>query len=163
MITFSKYKSSAIEQGKRILKVFQFGTKTAKESVPFGIDSQPLENFTAIYSETTNKAESVIIGYINKNQLVGAGEIRIYSLDVSGVVKAYVLCDATGRISLNGNEYSSVRFENLETGLNSQNTLINAEFEKIAIAINAIVPGSYNPAPVSTNITTAKSETVKLK
>ncbi len=163
MISLAKYFSSAIEQGKRILKVTQFGTKTAKECYPFGFDSQPLEGMTAIYSETSNADESVIIGYISKNQLAGKGESRMYSVDASGVPVAYILCDASGRISLNGNAYSSVRFENLVTGLNNQNNLINAEFAKIATAINALAPGSYIPALVNTNISTAKSETVKLK
>ena len=163
MISLAKYFSATIEAGKRILKVTQFGTKTAKECRPFGFDSQPPEGWTAIYSETTNKDESVIIGYINKNQLVGAGESRQYSVDALGAVKAYVVCDASGRITLNGNEFSAVRYENLVTGLNANDTLINAEFAKIATAINALVPGSYVVTPVSTNITTAKSETIKIK
>lgn len=163
MISLAKYFSSAIEQGKRILKVTQFGTKTAKECSPFGFDSQPPEGWTAIYAETSNADESVVVGYINKHQFMGAGATRMYSIGTDGAVKAYVVCDAVGRINLNGNEFSSVRFENLVTGLNSQNTLINAELSKIALVLNSLVPGSYTVAPVSTNITTAKSETVKLK
>lgn len=163
MITLAKVKSSVIESGKRIIKVLQFGTKTAKEVSPFGFDSSPLDNLTAIYAETTNKDESVIIGYINKNQLAGIGESRMYSLDVDGSLKAYILCDGKGQISLNGNEFSSVRFENLQASLNSQNFLINTELAKIATAINAIVPGSYIPAPVSINVNSSKSNSVKLK
>lgn len=163
MISLAKYFSSAIEQGKRILKVTQFGTKTAKEAYPFGFDSQPPEGMTAIYSETSNADEAVIVGYINKHQLVGVGESRMYSLGSDGEVKAYVVCTSLGSIELNGNEFSAVRYENLVTGLNAQNTLINAELAKIATAINALAPGAYIVAPVSTNITTAKSETVKIK
>lgn len=163
MISLAKYFSATIESGKRILKVTQFGTKTAKECGPFGFDSQPPKGWTAIYAETTNKDESVIVGYINKNQLSGAGESRMYSVGVGSEVKAYVVCDASGRITLNGNEFSAVRYENLETGINAQNALINAEFAKIATAINVLAPGAYVPAPVSTNITTAKSETIKIK
>ena len=86
MLTFSKLKSSSIEQGKRILKVFQFGAKTAKESSPFGFDSSAPENWTAIFGETSNKGESVIIGYINKNQLAEVGSSRIYAVGSSGEV-----------------------------------------------------------------------------
>jgi hypothetical protein len=163
MITLAKVKSSAIENGKRIVKVLQFGTKTAKEVGPFGFDSSAPENWTAIFAETTNKDESVIVGYINKNQLSGIGESRMYSLGDDGSLKAYILCDGKGQISLNGNQFSSVRFENLQTSLNAQNSLINAELTKIAIAINSIAPGAYVPAPVSININTAKSGSVKLK
>lgn len=162
MISLAKYFSSVIEQGKRILKVTQFGTKTAKECAPFGFDSQPPQGMTAIYAETSNADESVIIGYINKNQLVGVGESRMYSVDGSGAVVAYVLCDSAGRISLNGNAYSSVRFENLQNALNSQNTLINAELSKIATSIG-LLGGSYIVAPVTIDISSSQSSDVKLK
>jgi len=162
MISLGKYFSSVIEQGKRILKVSQFGTKTAKESYPFGFDSQPLQGMTAIYAETSNADESVIIGYINKNQLVGPGESRMFSVDDSGAVVAYVRCDSAGRISLSGNAFSSVRFENLQSALNSQNNLINAELSKIAVSIGAL-GGSYIVAPVTIDISSSQSSDVKLK
>lgn len=163
MITFSKMKSSTIEQGKRILKVLQFGAKTAKESYPFGFDSSAPENMTAIYAETTNKGEAVIIGYINKNQLAELGGSRMYSIDASGQVKAYIYARPSGILELNGSEYSAVRYENLLSALNSQNSLINAEFAKIATGLNAIVPGSYVVSPVTINLNSSKSPTVKIK
>ena len=43
-ISLSKFKSFILENGKRILKVQQFGAKTAKESYPFGVDSVPPES-----------------------------------------------------------------------------------------------------------------------
>lgn len=164
MIALAKYSSAIIEQGKRILKSIGIGgsVMTTKESYPFGFDSQALEGMTAIYSETSNADESVIIGYINKNQLVGVGESRMYSVNKAGQVVAYVLCDSAGRISLNGNAFSSVRFENLQNALNSQNLLINAEFQKIAVAL-AGVGGSYTAAPVLLDLAAAKSENVKLQ
>lgn len=164
MIALAKYFSSVIENGKRIIKSKGIGgsVMTTKEVAPFGFDSQPLEGMTAIYSDTTNADESVIIGYINKNQLAGIGESRMYSVDAQGEVKATILCDASGRISLNGNAYNSVRYEPLESGLNGQNVLINAELQKISIAL-ATLGASYIVAPVSTNITAAKSESIKIK
>jgi hypothetical protein len=163
MITFSKFKSSTIEQGKRILKVLQFGAKTAKESYPFGFDSSPLENLTAIYAETTNKGEAVIIGYINKNQIAELGGSRMYSLDSTGNLKAYAYARASGILELNGNQYTSVRYENLLQAINSQNALINAELVKIAAGLNAIVPGSYIPGSITINLTSSQSPTVKIK
>jgi hypothetical protein len=163
MITYSKVKSSIIEQRKRILKVSEFGAKTAKESYPFGFDSSPLENMTAIYAETSNKAEAVIIGYINKNQVAEVGESRMYSLDEAGAVKAYLFARASGNIELNGFEFSAVRFENLDLAIQNQNNLINAELLKIATAINSIAPGSYVPGTITANLTSSKSITVKLK
>ena len=162
MITFSKLKSSSIEQGKRILKVFQFGAKTAKESSPFGFDSSAPENWTAIFGETSNKGESVIIGYINKNQLAEVGSSRMYALGSSGEVVGYVHSRASGVLELNGSAYSGVRFQNLKIATDQADSLINAEFAKIAVSIAAL-GGSYIVAPVSTNLTSTESQTVKLK
>lgn len=162
MITFSKFKSSSIEAGKRIIKVLQFGPKTAKEAYPFGFDSQPPEDWTAIYAETSNNEESVIIGYINKNQLAGVGESRMYSVDAQGAVMAYVVCDATGRISLSGSTYSAVRFQPLKTAIDNKDALLSNEFAKIAAAI-ALLGGTYVPGPVGTVLTSSESPTIKLK
>lgn len=162
MLTFSKLKSSSIEQGKRILKVLQFGAKTAKECGPFGFDSSAPENWTAIYGETSNKGESVVIGYINKNQLAEVGGSRMYALDSSGEVVGYVYARASGVLELNGNEFSGVRFQNLVQAINAQNSLINAELTKIAGAI-ASLGGTYTPVTIITDLVPAESVTIRLK
>ena len=162
MITFSKIKSSSIESGKRILKVLQFGAKTANECAPFGFDSNAPEGFTAIFADTSNVEESVVLGYINKNQLAEIGSSRIFAVDDSGQVISFLHCRANGNIELNGAEYSSVRFENLKIATDNNNALINAELDKISLAISSL-DGTYTPADISTNLTDSKSETVKIK
>ncbi len=162
MLTYAILKSSVIEQGKRILKVLQFGAKTANESMPFGYDGNPIADMTAIYANTSNNSETVIIGYINKNQIAGVGETRLFSLDSNGALKSFVWLKNDGDLQLNGDEYTSVRFAPLNTGLQNQNTLINAELTKIQIAITAL-GGAYTPAMVSTNIDNSESQKVKLQ
>lgn len=162
MITFSKLKSSTIEQGKRILKVLQFGAKTAKECAPFGFDSAEAENMTAIFAETFNAGESVIIGYINKNQLAEPGESRMYSIDASGVVKAFIYARKNGVLELNGNEYFGVRFNPLNNALLDQQTKINVELAKIVTSISSL-GGTYVNAPLTNTFELAKSETIKIK
>ena len=162
MITLSKFKSSTIEQGKRILKVLQFGAKTAKECSPFGYDGNPLAEMTAIYSETSNKAESVIIGYIHKSQLAGVGESRVYALGASGSVVSYVWMKNDGSLELNGSNYTAVRYAPLNAGLQNESSLINIELNKIAAAISSI-GGAYIVTPVTVNISGSESVTVKIK
>ena len=162
MITFAKVRSSTIEGGKRILKVLQFGTKTAKEVSPFGFDSSPLDNWTAIYSETTNKSDSVIIGYINQNAIAESGESRMFSLGSDGLVLGWVHLKKNGNLELNGGTYSAVRFENLVQAIDNQNVLINSELAKIAIALTAL-GGTYIVSNIMTNLTASQSSTVKLK
>jgi hypothetical protein len=162
MITFSKLKSSTIDQGKRILKVLQFGAKTANESGPFGVDSSPIENMTAIFSETSNAGESVIIGYINKSQLSEPGETRLFSMDNTGVLKAELWLKNDGSIIMNGGGFSAVRFENLNAKLSQEVTDINTELTKISAAISNL-GGVYITAPISLDISNCESETIKLK
>lgn len=162
MATFSKYKSSILESGKRILKVFQFGAKTAKESYPFGFDSVPLEDYTAIYLETSNASESIIVGYINKNQIAKAGEARMYAMGNDGELLGYVYAREDGSIELSGNEFNAVRFSPLNEGLKAQAILINAELTKISNSI-ALLSGVYSPAHIDINIELSESKSVKLK
>lgn len=162
MLTYSIFKSAIIEGKKRILTVLQFGPKTADEVLPFGIDSSPIENMTAIYGSTSNNSESVIIGYINKNQIAESGETRFYSLDSGGNEKAFIWLKKDGKIQLNGDTYTSVRFAPLKTGLDNQNVMINAELIKIQTALTAL-GGVYIPTNVTTNITNSESVDVKLK
>lgn len=162
-ITLAKVRDSFVEKGKMIIKVLQFGAKTAKQVTPFGIDSNPLDNWTAIYSETSNAGESVILGYINKNYVTEKGEIRIYSLDTKGTVKAYAYAKKDGNLELNGNDFSSVRFQNLKAATDANDALINAELAKIATAINAITPMAYVKGNISTDLSNSESPTIKLK
>lgn len=160
--TLSKFKSFIIENGKRILKVNQYGAKTAKESYPFGFDSAPLKDFTAIYMETSNADESVIVGYINKNQTAALGESRMYALGSSGEVVGFVWAKADGKLLLNGDAFSSVRYENLNTELQNQITAINNQFNAVSASI-ANLGGVFTPVPTVLNLDSVKSETVKIK
>ena len=161
MITFSKFTEATIELGKRFLKVSQFGTKTAKESYPFGFDSSPIANMTAIYSDTSNAGEAVIIGYINKNQVAGPGESRIFSVDGAGVVQAYIFAKSNGNLELNGSENSIAMWDPLDQDLQAQKIAINAELQKISAAVG-LLGGSYIVSPINTTFEAAKSQKVKI-
>lgn len=162
MITFSKFKSAVIEGGKRILKVSQYGAKTAKESYPFGFDSCPLENYTAVYSETSNSGEAVIIGYINTNQICEPGESRIFSENSVGDLVGSIWLRKNGDLQLNGDQFTSVRFGPLLNAVDLQNVAINAELVKIQSAIS-LLGGSYIPGQINFDPANVESSTVKLK
>jgi len=122
----------------------------------------PLEGLTAIYSDTSNKDESIIIGYINKNQLAEVGASRMYALGESGEVSGFVYVRASGVIELNGPDFSAVRFQPLQEATDQANSLINAELTKISAAI-ATLGGSYIVSNITTDLTDTESQTVKLK
>jgi len=161
MITFSKFSDSTIEFGKRILKVLQFGAKSADECLPFGIDSNPLKNMTTIYADTSNDAESIILGCINESQEADNGETRFYSMDANKVVKSVIWLKKDGTIEFNGNTYSMVRFEPLKTAHQNYDALVNSELVKIQTAITTL-GGVYAHVPVQSNIDAAKFDKNKI-
>ena len=162
MITFSRVKSSLIEKGSRIIKVLQFGAKTAVQSSSFGDDSCPLNEMTAIYADTSEKSERLIIGYINKDQIASPGEKRIFSLNTDGSFSCSIHLKSDGVCEIGEALDFSVRHTQLNTSIAAKDALIITELGKIAAAINAIVPGSYTPGTISTDISSAKVEKTKI-
>lgn len=160
-----KILSSAFDElQRRIPKFKRFGNsdiQTAFESGPYGVDSNPIKDMVAVYSETGEKGKTVIVGYINKNQLAEVGETRVYSTDAQGVLKSYMWLKNDGTIEFNGNANNLVRYAPLNSELVAQKELINIELAKIALAINAIVPLSYTPTPINIDISTAKVDELK--
>jgi len=160
MMTFSKIRSSIIESGFRILKVDQWGVKTVNEVSSFGDDSHPISNMTALYADTSETGEPVIIGYINKNQLADVGEKRIYSLKEDGSISTFIWLKNDGKIELGGNNDNAIRYQKLDDSLQSQKTLINAELLKIQTAI-AGLGGAYAKIDISINTSSAKINEIK--
>jgi len=161
MITFSKFSDSSIELGKRILKVLQFGAKSADECLPFGIDANPLKDMTTIYADTSNDSESIVLGVINESQEADNGELRFYSMDSNKVVKSVVWLKKDGTIEFNGNTYSMVRFEPLKTGLQNYDNLVNIELGKIQSAITSL-GGTYSRLNINHDIDAAKFDKNKI-
>ena len=160
MITFSKVRDFIIEGGKRILKVEEYGAKTAKVSANYGDDSQPLKNMTAIYSPTAVNSEPVIIGYINTNQVAEEGEKRIFSQSLDGSLSFAIHLKTDGSCEIGGNVDNAVRFSALQSSLASSDTLLNAELAKIATAIGSL-GGVYTVATVATDISSSKINEIK--
>lgn len=165
MVKLTKIISTAIDSGKRIVKILGFGksdVQTSNEAVAFGIDGNPIKDMVAIQMDTSQRGKTVIVGYINKNQIAESGELRLYSLNDSGAEQAHVYLKKDGNLELNGNADNAVKFIPLDSGLQAEAVLINAELAKIAAVLNTLLPGSYVPTPVTVNITPAKVATVKL-
>jgi hypothetical protein len=161
MISFSKVKESIIEKGSRILKVVQFGVKTADVVSPFGDDSVPLKDMTAIYANTSEVGDNIILGYINNNQLAAIGEKRIFSLKPDSSLSFAVHLKNDGTCEIGGDEDFAVRFNALNTALQNEVALVNAELTKIAAGI-ATAGGSYIPAPITLDLNLSRVDNVKL-
>jgi hypothetical protein len=158
--------SSSISKARQKIKFQRFGADDVQEKFQTaspGVDASPIKDMVAVYAKTSVEGDEVVIGYINKNCIAEPGEIRIFSTDETGNdLKAYLHCKSDGLLELNGSADFAVRYNALNTGLSNQDTQINTELTKIATAINAIVPGSYTPVTVSTDISNSKVDEVKL-
>lgn len=107
---------------RRLIKVLRFGrsdVQTPFQALPHGIDSNPVKDWLAVYSDTTEKGKPVIIGYINPDQLAEVGGTRIYSTDVDGAVKFAIYLRADGTCEVGGDTDNMVRYSELETAFNT--------------------------------------------
>ena len=166
MITTSKVDSSFMEKLRLVLKVFQFGGKTAVQISPFGIDSRPLDKMKAIYAETSNADEALIIGYINENYVTEKGEIRLYSMDIApqgggNEVKSTIYLKNDGKIELNGGGQPAVLGNLLQSALLDMQIAINQELTKISAGITT-AKGSYIVVPINVDLTNIISDTIEL-
>lgn len=158
MITFSKVDSFSLKNLKRVLKVFQFGVKTAAEAAPFGDDAAPLKDMIAIFAESSNNAEPVIIGYINKNQIAAAGEKRIYSLKADGELSSYIHLKNDETIELFGAADNLVRYSKLKEGFDTLRTDLNALITAYNTHVHvSAAPGTPNAPTLSTGTASSAS------
>ena len=160
MITFSLVKSTLVEKLKRIVKVSQYGAKTALQAAPFGDDSHPVKDMVALYAKTGENGKRVILGYINKNQVTAEGEKRLYALKPDGSLSFYLHLKNNGTCELGGTTNNLVRYAKLDAALKAQDAKINEELAKIAGAITTL-GGSYTPEAISTDISASKIDEVK--
>lgn len=119
MANIVKVISSEIIKLARKVKVLSYGSsnvRTANEAMPFGMDSAPLKNMRAIFGETDKKGNPVIIGYINKNQIAGEGETRLFSLDSNGNLAMFIYLKSNGDLLLGGEAKHLAKYEELKVG-----------------------------------------------
>lgn len=158
MIRIVKTISSEIAEGLRRIKVQRLGKsdiQTPFQGNPAGIDSQPLPGLKAIHAQTGEKGEPVIIGYINEELLAQDGEIRVFSIDSDGALKAYVHAKNDGILEVNGNADFMVRYSALETAYNQ----LKDDFDSFVSTYNTHthpVPGiTAGAASATASVTTA--------
>jgi hypothetical protein len=145
----SKIKSTFFEETRRIIKTLVYGfddIKTGYEAAPYGTDSNPIAGMVAIYAETSEKGNQVIVGYLNKNQLAGPGEHRIYSTDSDGNLKFSIWLKADGTCEIGGNTHHLTQFEALKTG-----------FDQLVSDFNAHVHASNGVPPTTPSVASVNS------
>jgi hypothetical protein len=157
---------------RRLAKFLRYGkndTQTALQVGPPGVDANPIKDMIAVYSQTSEKGDTVVIGYINKNQLAGPGEHRIFSLDENGVVKATMHLKSNGvnqftgnSIEFLGNTKTLAKFEELKTGFDQLKTDFNNHLQKWNTFATAYTPGSSSSVGTPPTAQTSSASTASI-
>jgi hypothetical protein len=158
---------------QRVIKFYRFGkddVQTALEYGPYGVDSNPIAGMIAIYGPTTDKGETTIIGYLNKNQKASPGEMRIFATNADGVEKFYIWQKADGTCEIGGAGNFSVKFNELKTEFDKLKTDFNNLVTKYNshVHVLTLTVGTGTAAPTVTtqtantsNIDAAKNDKIK--
>lgn len=148
---------------RRLVKVQRMGkndVRTPFEALPYGLDSNPIQDMVCVYSPTGENGKDVIVGYLNKNQLADVGEFRTYSTDAEGNLKFYTWLKNDGTMELGGTADNLVRYQKLSDELTTFQNKLTTQLSLIAAGI-ATAGGSYSPGDVSIDISQAKIEEIK--
>ncbi len=171
-MTIVKVISTRILSNKRLVKFLRMGKSDVQENyqvAPFGFDSNPVKDMIAVYSKTDELGKSVIIGYIDKNQLADVGESRMYSTDADGLLKFFLHLKNNGTAEFGGDADFMVRFSGLETAFNE----LKSDLNNLVTTFNTHVhpgvtsgPSSTSPTPTpgtqsTADISPAKIEEIK--
>ncbi len=148
MIRISKIISTALIKGRLIIKVLRLGSKdsqTVYYTVPFGFDSNPNLEYRAVYANTGEKGDNVLIGIINNNAIASFGESRMFSNDLDGNEITSIHLTNEGIIKIGGEEDNMVRYSKLEEAYNE----LNDKFNDLVVAFNQHMHATAAPGPPS--------------
>ena len=167
--------SKVDDRNRRLIKSLGWGSDDVQEVLnvsDFGDDSHPVENMVAIYAETTDIGNPVVIGYINKNQISEVGEKRIFSTDTDGNVVFALHLKNDGTAEFGGNSDFLVRYNELKTGFDQ----LKSDFNSLISAFNTHthataatgppvpptpIPSQIPATPSSADISGAKIDEIK--
>ena len=142
---------SVIRGTKRIVQVSLF--KKAREipqALPYGVDSAPVREMVAVYANTADMGNSLIVGYVYKDAVAEVGSIRLYSEN------GYVYLRANGNLELLGTADNAMRYAAFNSVIQSYLTTLNLA---ISTGISS-AGGTYTP-PTAPNFTAAKINEIK--
>lgn len=130
---------------RRIVKFLRFGksdVQTSLQASPPGVDANPIKNMVAVYASTEEKGKTVIVGYINKNQVAKPGEHKIFSMNDEGDEETYIYLKDDGTMEIGGASDFMVRYNELETAFNELQDSVNEMVDEWNAFATAYVPGS---------------------
>lgn len=117
----SKVISTIIENGYNIVKILRLGesdVQTGYNVQPYGIDGNIPAGYRAIFSDTGNRGDKIIIGVINTKALAQVGELRLHSEKADSSESFVIHLKNDGTCEIGGSSDNLVRFSKLEEAFN---------------------------------------------
>lgn len=154
MIILSRVKAATSE----FVKILRYGkndVQTSDQYLPAGIDSKPVKEQIAAQGMTTDKGETVILGYHIESDKTNEGETRIFATDSDGNDVFDLLLKNDGTAEFGGNTDNLIRFLALDQGLQTFIADLNAKLATAFAAVPVAWPGT------SLNISGAKIDEIK--
>lgn len=151
--------------GRRVIKFLRFGKSDVQTSfniAPFGIDSNVPKDTIAVYAKTGEDGKTVILGYINKEQLADVGETRLFSLDELNDLATFVHLTKDGEIHIGGTDKNMVRYQELETAFDELKQKFNDHIVNWNAFASVYVPGSPTIQGLPPTATTSSSSTADI-
>ena len=128
---------------------------------PFGIDSNPPNATKALTSDSKNKDDKFVLGFLNALKLdaLNPGEQIIFSTTSNGSeVKAFVKLLNTGVMHLNGDADFLAGYTKLKEGFDQLKT----DFNNLIIAYNAHMHPTAGTGPPSTTTATGTASSASI-
>jgi len=151
MITLTKVK----EITAAFVKLLRFGqndVQTSYHLAPYGIESRPISDSDAVHAQTSERGQSVCLGYAYEADNTADGEIRIYSNNI------YLHFKNDGTAEFNGDADNMVRFSELKSGFDDLKSKVN----NLITSFNThthVVPGVTSGPSSTTSAVTTSLET----
>lgn len=172
MISLGKIISTELDNLKRrVIKITRLGkddVQTPIEIGPFGLDSNPIKDFIAAYTETKEKGKNVILGYYVKNKKAEVGEYRFFCTDDTGVEKFYVWLKKTGIIEIGGDTNYAVKYNELKQELdkfkedyNNFLTEYKTHIHPTNFSVITTTPTTSTQMPNQSDFSKAKNDKIK--
>lgn len=136
-----------------VTSVSSRNTLTAEEYGPYGNDSRPSKDTTAIYATTIRDGDECIIGYLNNNRKSEIGEHRLFCTDEAGNFKFNVWLRADGTLLMGDSDIPAeyvnyavmfnelkIEFDKFQQAFNQHVTVYNSHIHPILNALPAATP-----------------------
>jgi hypothetical protein len=128
---------------------------------PFGVDSNPPEGAKGLTSDSKNKDDKFVIGFLNALKLddLAPGEQLIFSTSNNGSeVKAFIKLLNTGVMALNGDADFLAGYTKLKEGFDQLKT----DFNNLVTKYNAHMHPTAATGPASTTTQPGTSSTASI-